>query len=70
MKNKRDGNNKELTVRETAARLGIGLQFVYVMLWDKRLTGRKEGSRWFISEASVVAREKRKENRLWQPATK
>ena len=57
-----------LTVRQTAERLGISTQFVYVLLWSKKLAGHKIGKRWFISKASIVAREKGKETQ-WQMTT-
>ena len=55
----------ELTVRETAERLGVGIQFVYVLLWQKQLVARKDGNRWMISEKSVRARQHRLE-KTWQ----
>ena len=50
----------EISAVEAARRLGVGLDYVYGLLWTGRLAGRKEQNRWFVSAASVDERFKRR----------
>lgn len=48
---------KYKTVREAAQELKIGTLYVYVLLRDNKLTGRKKlDGRWLISASSIAAR--------------
>jgi excisionase family DNA binding protein len=52
-----------LTPREAAERLNIELGYVYQLLWRRKLKGVRVGTRWYIPEESILARElERKEN--------
>ena len=55
MKQKRD-----LTAIEAARRLGVGLDYLYGLLWTGKLKGRKFENRWRIPAAAVEARLKRR----------
>jgi excisionase family DNA binding protein len=46
----------ELTAIEAARKLGVGLDYLYGLVWTGKVLGRKEGKRWRISHASVEAR--------------
>ena len=48
--------DSELSAVEAARRLGIGLDYLYGLLWSGKLTGRKVGRKWRVSVASVEAR--------------
>ncbi len=56
---------KELTVTttEAARRLGIRLDYLYMLLRSGKLAGRKKDGRWLISAESVTARLERQEAR-------
>jgi excisionase family DNA binding protein len=45
-----------MSVRAAAERLQVNMQFVYLLIWNRKLTAHKEGNRWLISESSVAAR--------------
>jgi excisionase family DNA binding protein len=47
---------EEITVRESALRLGVLIPYAYTLLWSNRLHGRKVGKRWLIDVESVEAR--------------
>jgi excisionase family DNA binding protein len=49
-------NTPDLTPREAATRLGIGLQFIYQLLWSGKLPGKKTGKTWRIPTDAVDAR--------------
>jgi len=49
-------NNSELTAVEAARRLGVGLDYLYGLLWTRKLAGRKEGRSWRIPESAVIER--------------
>ena len=49
---------KEITAIEAARRLGVGLDYLYSLLWTGKLQGRKVGKRWHIRPEAVEAREK------------
>jgi excisionase family DNA binding protein len=46
----------EITAIEAARKLGVGLDYLYSLVWAGKLEGRKEGKRWRIRLASVEAR--------------
>lgn len=50
---------KNLSPRQAAVRLGVGLQFVYLLLYDGKLAATKLGNRSVIPESSVVERLRR-----------
>lgn len=47
---------QELTAVEAARMLGVGLDYLYGLLWTGKIEGRKKASRWVISAASVETR--------------
>lgn len=47
---------KEITAIEAARKLGVGLDYLYSLLWTGKLTGRKQGKRWHIPVDAVEAR--------------
>lgn len=51
---------KDLSAIEAARRLGIGLDYLYSLLWTGKLEGRKVGKRWRIPLEAVEARLKRR----------
>jgi len=53
----------EITPREAAQRLGIGLDSVYSLLWSGKLAARRLEGRWRILAASVEARLQAREAR-------
>jgi excisionase family DNA binding protein len=46
----------ELTPRDVAQKLGLGLDYLYSLLWTGKLQGRKVGKRWLIPAEAVEAR--------------
>jgi excisionase family DNA binding protein len=50
----------ELTPVEAARRLGIGLDYLYALLWTGKLKARKIAGRWRIPVAEVEARLRRR----------
>jgi excisionase family DNA binding protein len=52
---------RELTIIETARKLGITLDALYRLIYAGRLPARKEGRRWMIPAEAVKARLKSKE---------
>jgi excisionase family DNA binding protein len=46
----------EITAIEAARKLGVGLDYLYGLVWTGKVLGRKEGKRWRISLGSVEAR--------------
>jgi excisionase family DNA binding protein len=52
---------KEMSAIEAARRLGVGLDYVYSLLWTGKLQGRKWGRRWRIPVEAVDARLKQRE---------
>ena len=57
-------HGSELSPRETAQKLGIGLDSVYALVWSGKLPARKLDGRWLISASEVQARLKSKEARV------
>jgi excisionase family DNA binding protein len=53
--------SEELTVIETARKLGITLDALYRLIYAGRLPARKEGRRWMIPSDAVRARLESKE---------
>jgi excisionase family DNA binding protein len=47
---------RELSAREAARRLGVGLSHLYQLLWAGKMPGRKENGEWLIPERAVEAR--------------
>jgi excisionase family DNA binding protein len=45
----------ELSAVEAARKLGVGLDYLYSLLWTGKLQGRKLGKRWHISTEAVEA---------------
>jgi excisionase family DNA binding protein len=45
-----------LTAVEAARRLGVGLDYLYGLLWTGKLQGQKVDRRWVISASAVEAR--------------
>jgi len=54
---------KNLTIREAAERLGIGTQYVYVLLASRKLPGEKVDGRWVVDQAAVEERANRLRSR-------
>jgi excisionase family DNA binding protein len=48
--------HKEVGTAETAHRLGVGLGFVYALIWSGKLPGRKVGRRWLIPAQAIEER--------------
>jgi excisionase family DNA binding protein len=46
----------ELSAIEAARKLGIGLDYLYSLLWTGKLRGRKVGKRWRITVDAVETR--------------
>jgi len=47
---------QEVTAVEAARRLGVGLDYLYSLLWTKKLAGRKVGKQWRVPADAVEAR--------------
>jgi len=50
----------EVSAIEAARKLGLGLDYLYSLLWTGRLPGRKVGRRWRIPVEAVQARLKQR----------
>ena len=48
----------EMTPIEAARKLGVGLNYIYNLLWAGKLAGRKVDDQWAVSLAGVQARVK------------
>ena len=46
----------EMSAIEAAGRLGVGLDYLYSLLWTGKLEARKVNRQWRVSIASVDAR--------------
>ncbi len=53
-------NKPGLTSREAAIRLGVSLHHLYELLWEKKISARKKGGRWFVLESAIQKRLKKK----------
>jgi excisionase family DNA binding protein len=51
---------KEVSAIEAARRLGVGLDYLYSLLWTGQLAGRKAGKQWRIPVEAVQARLKQR----------
>ena len=51
---------KEITAIEAARRLGVGLGFLYSLVWTGKLRARKINRQWRVSVDSVEARLKQR----------
>jgi excisionase family DNA binding protein len=51
---------QELSAIESARKLGVGLDYLYSLLWTGKLTGRKVGRQWRVLAEAVEARLKRR----------
>ncbi|MGA3314955.1 MAG: helix-turn-helix domain-containing protein [Candidatus Korobacteraceae bacterium] len=47
---------KELSAIEAARKLGVGLDYLYSLLWTGKLQGRKVGKKWRIPADAVETR--------------
>jgi excisionase family DNA binding protein len=47
---------REVSAVEAARKLGVGLDYLYSLLWTGKLKGRKVGKQWRISAEAVEAR--------------
>jgi excisionase family DNA binding protein len=52
---------EQISVAEAARRLGLGLGYVYGLIWSGRLEARKEGGRWLVDAQAVESRRMRAE---------
>ena len=48
--------SRDLSAVEAARRLGVGLDYLYSLLWTGKLVGRKVGRTWRVSESAVEER--------------
>jgi excisionase family DNA binding protein len=65
MESKNEYNeHAEMTAAEACRRLGVGLEFVYKLIWSGKLPARKLENTWRISSAAVEERVKQREARL------
>ena len=46
----------EVSAIEAARRLGVGLDYLYSLLWTRKLEGRKVGKQWRIPESAIESR--------------
>lgn len=51
---------KEISAIEAARRLGVGLDYLYGLLWTGKLEARKFNKQWRVSVESVEARLKQR----------
>lgn len=51
----------EVSAIEAARRLGVGLDYLYSLLWTGKLQGRKVGKQWRIPAEAIEARLKQRE---------
>jgi excisionase family DNA binding protein len=59
-------NSEEISAIEAARRLGVGLDYLYSLLWTGKLQGRKVGKQWRVSAQAVDSRLKRSEREAGQ----
>ena len=55
---------REVTAIEACQQLGVTLDYLYRLLYAKRLPARKVGKNWRISAAAVEERARRKDSLL------
>jgi excisionase family DNA binding protein len=51
---------KELSAIEAARKLGVGLDYLYSLLWTGKLQARKVGKQWRVPAEAVEARMKQR----------
>jgi excisionase family DNA binding protein len=51
---------EEISAIQAARQLGIGLDYLYSLLWTGKLQGRKVGKQWRIPAHAVQARMKQR----------
>ncbi len=51
-------DQKEVTAIEAARQLGVGLDYLYGLLWTGKLSGRKAGKVWRIPVRAISERKK------------
>jgi excisionase family DNA binding protein len=49
-------DKREMSAIEAARFLGVGLDYLYGLIWTGKLEGRKERGRWRVSASSVESR--------------
>ncbi len=49
-------SEQEISVAESARRLGVALTYVYSLLWAGKLEARKVKNQWRVSADAVAAR--------------
>jgi excisionase family DNA binding protein len=47
---------REMSAIEAARILGVGLDYLYGLIWTGKLEAHKEGNRWRVSASSVESR--------------
>lgn len=52
--------NLELSAVEAARKLGVGLDYLYSLLWTGKLQGRKVNKQWRVPADAVEARLKQR----------
>ena len=50
----------ELSAIDAARKLGVGLDYLYSLLWTGKLQGQKVGGRWRVSAKAVEAKLKQR----------
>lgn len=50
----------EVSAVDAARKLGVGLDYLYSLLWTGKLAGRKVGGRWRVSAEAVDAKLKQR----------
>ena len=56
----KSSDQQEMSAIEAARKLGIGLDYLYSLLWTSKLEGRKVGKQWRIPVSAVEARLKQR----------
>ena len=51
---------EEISAIQAARRLGVGLDYLYSLLWTGKLAARKKGGRWLVLESAIQKRLKEK----------
>lgn len=56
-----DQNKNEISAIEAARALGVGLDYLYGLIWTGKIAARKVENRWRVSRTSVELRLKDRE---------